>query len=204
MKIPGMKVEAPEVTIPEMKLETPEVDLGRLDLGKLDLGNVDLGKLDLRNVDLGKLGRNVDLGKLGFRNVDLKGLDAEAIGQAIVDRLPRRRGSSPMPLVMLGVLWGAALGWFAFARSAAPLRASMTSWIEETKQRLPSAVDDVRDWAGGAVYRAGDRVEHSGDAMEHVGPGFYRPGDLVEHAGDGIERVGEALDDPGIETPPIG
>ncbi len=104
--------------------------------------------------------------KLELPSVDLPQVDTEAIADAIADRLPRRRGPSPTPFLLLGVLWGAALSWLAFARAAAPLRASLVSWVEETKQRLPAAVDGVREWAGASVYRTGDAIEHSGEEIE--------------------------------------
>jgi hypothetical protein len=135
--------------------------------------------------------------KIDLSEVGLPQADPEAIAQAVADRLPRRRGPSPTPFLLLGVLWGAALSWLAFARAAAPLRAGLVSWVEETKQRLPAAVDGVRDWAGASVYRTGDRIEHIGDAMEQGGEAFYRSGDIVEQIGDDMERIGE-----GIEAPP--
>jgi hypothetical protein len=142
--------------------------------------------------------------KIDLSAVDLPKVDPEAIAQAIADRLPRRRSGPPVgPLLLLGVLWGAALAWFAFARAAAPLRAGLATWVEDTKQRLPAAVDGVRDWAGASVYRTADRIEHTGDAIEDSGQAFYRPGDIIDpvgdDSGDEMERVGE-----GIETPPIG
>jgi hypothetical protein len=137
--------------------------------------------------------------KIDLSGVDLPQVDPEAIAQAVADRLPRRRGPSPTPFLLLGVLWGAALSWLAFARAAAPLRAGLSTWVEETKQRLPAAVDGVRDWAGASAYRTGDRIGHTGDAIERTGEAFYRPGDIVEQIADETERVGEV-----IETPPAG
>jgi hypothetical protein len=134
--------------------------------------------------------------KFDLPSVDLPELDPDAIAQAVADRLPRRRGPSPTPFLLLGVLWGAALSWLAFARAAAPLRAGLMSWVEETRQRLPAAVDGVRDWAGASVYRTGDAIEHTSDAIEQNGEAFYRPGDIIEQIGDETERVGEAIETP--------
>jgi hypothetical protein len=134
--------------------------------------------------------------KIDVSGVDLPQVDPEAIAQAVADRLPRRRGPSPTPFLLLGVLWGAALSWLAFARAAAPLRAGLASWVEETKQRLPAAVDGVRDWAGSSVYRTGDRIEQTGDAIEQGGEAFYQSGDIVEQIGDEMERVGEGIEAP--------
>lgn len=144
--------------------------------------------------------------KFDLPSVDLPQVDPEAIAQAVADRLPRRRGPSPTPFLLLGVLWGAALGWLAFARAAAPLRAGLATWVEETKQRLPAAMDGVRDWAGASVYRTGERIEHTGDAIEQSGDAFYRPGDIIEQIGDETERVGDETERIGeaIETPPTG
>jgi hypothetical protein len=137
--------------------------------------------------------------KFDIPSVDLPQVDPDAIAQAVADRLPRRRGPSPTPFLLLGVLWGAALSWLAFARAAAPLRAGLMSWVDETKQRLPAAVEGVRDWAGASVYRTGDRIEHTGDAIELSREAFYRSGDIVEQIGDEMERVGEDIEAP----PPV-
>jgi hypothetical protein len=163
-------MKLPEVKLPEMRIPDMKIPEVKLPQTKLDLSGVDLPQVD-----------------------------PDAIAQAVADRLPRRRGPSPTPFLLLGMLWGAALSWLAFARAAAPLRASLVSWVKETKQKLPAAVDGVRDWAGASVYRTGDRIEHTGDAIDHSGDAVYRPADIIEQIGDETERVGEA-----IETPPAG
>jgi hypothetical protein len=153
-------MKLPEMNIPEMRIPAVKIPEVKLPQTKLDLPSVDLSQVD-----------------------------PEAIAEAIADRLPRRRGPSPTPFLLLGVLWGAALSWLAFARAAAPLRASLASWVEETKQKLPAAVDGVRDWAGASGHRTGDRIEHTGEGIDRGGDAFYGPE---------AERVGE-----GIEAPPI-
>lgn len=121
----------------------PQVEMPRVVLPKVELPTVELSTLRVPRVD--RL-------KIGIPEVTFPKLDADAIGQAVAKRLGRRR-SLPVRLIFLVLVGGSALAWLAIARSAAPVRAGLIGLVQETKTRLPAAVNDVKRWTGRVVYR---------------------------------------------------